>query len=103
MTAQFNLESQFNAQSRVQRETLDTLKEGVAVFGTDGRLKLSNAAFATSSSACASWNASQSERGVGHRSTTAPTFSALMPLTHSSMRAHVSRTVVNPDLEFSVW
>lgn len=46
VTAQFNLQSQFNAQTRVQRETLDTLKEGVAVFGTDGRLKLSNAAFA---------------------------------------------------------
>ncbi len=45
VTAHFHLESQFNAQSRVQRETLDTLKEGVAVFGTDGRLKLSNAAF----------------------------------------------------------
>ncbi len=45
MTAQFNLESQFNAQTRVQSETLDTLKEGVAVFGTDGRLKLCNAAF----------------------------------------------------------
>ena len=47
VTAHFHLESQFNAQTRVQRETLDTLKEGVAVFGTDGRLKLSNAAFAT--------------------------------------------------------
>jgi signal transduction histidine kinase len=46
VTAHFHLESQFNAQTRVQRETLDTLKEGVAVFGTDGRLKLSNAAFA---------------------------------------------------------
>ncbi len=30
----------------VQRETLDSLKEGVAVFGTDGRLKLFNSAFA---------------------------------------------------------
>ena len=46
VTALFHLESQFNAQTRVQRETLDNLKEGVAVFGTDGRLKLSNAAFA---------------------------------------------------------
>ncbi|MGD0635533.1 MAG: ATP-binding protein [Beijerinckiaceae bacterium] len=46
VTAQFHLESKFNAQTRVQGETLDTLKEGVAVFGTDGRLKLSNAAFA---------------------------------------------------------
>lgn len=47
VTAHFHLESQFNAQTRVQSETLDTLKEGVAVFGTDGRLKLSNAAFAS--------------------------------------------------------
>ena len=46
VSAHFHLESQFNAQTRVQRETLDTLKEGVAVFGTDGRLKLANAAFA---------------------------------------------------------
>lgn len=46
VTAQFHLESKFNAQTRVQGETLDTLKEGVAVFSTDGRLKLSNAAFA---------------------------------------------------------
>ena len=30
VTAHFHLESQFNAQTRVQRETLDTLKEGVA-------------------------------------------------------------------------
>lgn len=45
VTKYFHLESQFNAQTRVQRETLDTLKEGVAVFGMDGRLKLSNAAF----------------------------------------------------------
>jgi signal transduction histidine kinase len=46
VTAHFHLESRFNAQTRVQSETLDTLREGVAVFGTDGRLKLSNAAFA---------------------------------------------------------
>lgn len=45
VTEQFHLEAQVTAQTRVQRETLDTLKEGVAVFGTDGRLKLSNAAF----------------------------------------------------------
>jgi signal transduction histidine kinase len=47
VTQRFNLESQFNALTRVQGETLDTLKEGVAVFGTDGRLKLINPAFAT--------------------------------------------------------
>jgi signal transduction histidine kinase len=47
VTQRFALESQFNALTRVQGETLDTLKEGVAVFGTDGRLKLINPAFAT--------------------------------------------------------
>ena len=40
------LESSYNALIRVQRETLDSLKEGVAVFATDGRLKLFNLAFA---------------------------------------------------------
>jgi signal transduction histidine kinase len=46
VTERFHLETQFNALMRVQGETLDTLKEGVAVFGTDGRLKLHNPAFA---------------------------------------------------------
>ncbi|MFN0219087.1 MAG: ATP-binding protein [Hyphomicrobium sp.] len=41
------LESRYNALIGVQRETLDSLKEGVAVFGTDGRLKLFNRAFST--------------------------------------------------------
>ena len=39
------LESRYNALIDVQRETLDSLKEGVAVFATDGRLKLLNSAF----------------------------------------------------------
>lgn len=39
------LESKVTALIRVQSETLNTLKEGVAVFGTDGRLKLTNRAF----------------------------------------------------------
>lgn len=38
-------EIRYNALIDVQRETLDHLKEGIAVFGTDGRLKLSNHAF----------------------------------------------------------
>ncbi len=46
VTERFHLQSQFNAAIRVQSETLDTLKEGVAVFGSDGRLKLFNPAFA---------------------------------------------------------
>ena len=47
VTERYRLETAFIEQSRVQTDTLDTLKEGVAVFGTDGRLKLSNAAFAS--------------------------------------------------------
>ena len=39
------LESRYNALIEVQRETLDSLKEGVAVFATDGRLKLFNSSF----------------------------------------------------------
>ncbi len=45
VTERYHLESRFNSLSRVQSETLDSLKEGVAVFGTDGRLKLANPAF----------------------------------------------------------
>ena len=40
------LESSFQTAQKVQSATLDTLKEGVAVFGPDGRLKFHNAAFA---------------------------------------------------------
>jgi signal transduction histidine kinase len=43
-TERFALESRYNALIGVQRETLDSLKEGVAVFATDGRLKLFNSA-----------------------------------------------------------
>ncbi len=46
VTERFSLESKVNALGRMQRETLDALREGVAVFGSDGRLKLSNPAFA---------------------------------------------------------
>jgi signal transduction histidine kinase len=45
ITERMSLESRYNALIDVQRETLDSLKEGVAVFGTDGRLKLHNKAF----------------------------------------------------------
>lgn len=45
MTEKLSLESQYNALSRVRNETLDSLTEGVAVFGMDGRLKLANRAF----------------------------------------------------------
>lgn len=45
-TERLALESRYNAMIQVQTETLDALKEGVAVYGTDGRLKLFNSSFA---------------------------------------------------------
>ncbi|MGE0626563.1 MAG: ATP-binding protein [Hyphomicrobiaceae bacterium] len=44
-TERLALESRYNELIDVQRETLDSLKEGVAVFDTDGRLKLYNSSF----------------------------------------------------------
>ncbi len=41
------LESRYKTLINAQRETLDSLKEGVAVFATDGRLKLHNSSFAS--------------------------------------------------------
>ena len=58
-TERFALESRYNALIDVQRETLDSLKEGVAVFATDGRLKLFNSAFAQI------WRLSRSTLGEG--------------------------------------
>ena len=46
VTAHVALESSYNTLMKVQSATLDTLQEGVAVFGLDGRLKLHNSAFA---------------------------------------------------------
>jgi len=58
-TERLALESEYNALIDVQRETLDSLKEGVAVFGPDGRLKLFNTAFAEI------WKLSRRELGEG--------------------------------------
>ncbi|MFQ5783190.1 MAG: PAS-domain containing protein [Alphaproteobacteria bacterium] len=46
VTARLELERNLNTLIAVQRETLDNLYEGIAVFGSDGRLKLSNPGFA---------------------------------------------------------
>ncbi|MBL8566444.1 MAG: PAS-domain containing protein [Hyphomicrobiaceae bacterium] len=56
-TKRLVLESDYNALISVQRETLDSLKEGVAVFATDGHVKLHNSAFATI------WNLSRDQLG----------------------------------------
>jgi len=45
VTERIELKTQVEALSRVQGETLDTLSDAVAVFGSDGRLRLSNPAF----------------------------------------------------------
>jgi signal transduction histidine kinase len=45
VTSRLELESSYNTLIAVQRETLDNLSEGVAVYGGDGRLKLSNPAY----------------------------------------------------------
>lgn len=45
LTEMLTLERSLNALSRVQLETLNSLQEGVAVFGVDGRVSLYNPAF----------------------------------------------------------
>lgn len=45
VTEQLELRSNYNSLMRMQGETLDNLSEAVAVFGSDGRLKLFNPAF----------------------------------------------------------
>lgn len=45
VTSRLALESSYNTLMAVQRETLENLAEGVAVYGSDGRLKLSNTQF----------------------------------------------------------
>jgi signal transduction histidine kinase len=45
VTERLDLESRYNALVSVQGETLDHLSEGVAVFGSDGRLRLHNPSF----------------------------------------------------------
>jgi signal transduction histidine kinase len=46
VTKNLDLERRYDGLTRVQRETLDSLAEAVAVFGSDGRAQLSNPAFA---------------------------------------------------------
>jgi signal transduction histidine kinase len=46
VTESFDLARRFDGLIRVQRETLDSLAEGVAVFGSNGRVELFNPAFA---------------------------------------------------------
>jgi signal transduction histidine kinase len=45
MTDELKLKTQYNSQIQVQQATLDKLNDAVAVFGSDGRLRLHNEAF----------------------------------------------------------
>lgn len=45
VTSSLTLERSYNTLMAVQRESLDNLAEGIAVFGDDGRLQLTNPAF----------------------------------------------------------
>lgn len=46
ITSELDLRTKYNAMIKTQTKTLDSLHEAVVVFGSDGRLKLSNSAFA---------------------------------------------------------
>lgn len=68
ITGELQLRSRYNAQIQVQTATLDKLNDAVAVFGSDGRLRLHNEAFETF------WNLS------GDRIAAAADFDALAEL-----------------------
>jgi signal transduction histidine kinase len=72
VTERLDLESRYNALIRVQGETLDHLAEGVAVFGSDGRLRLSNPAFAAVWDVDIAMLAERPHIGVFARRTAAP-------------------------------
>jgi signal transduction histidine kinase len=59
LTEQVDLETRYNTLVKVQGETIDHLSEGVAVFGPDGRIRLSNPAFR------ALWGITEAEAAPG--------------------------------------
>ncbi|MDQ0457973.1 ATP-binding protein [Rhizobium paknamense] len=59
LTEQVDLETRYNTLVKVQGETIDHLSEGVAVFGPDGRIRLSNPAFR------ALWGVTEAEAAPG--------------------------------------
>lgn len=60
VTSRLRLETSYNTLMAVQRETLDNLSEGIAVFGEDGKLRLYNNAFARM------WNAGATLEDLPH-------------------------------------
>jgi signal transduction histidine kinase/PAS domain-containing protein len=59
LTDQLELEGRYDTLADVQGESLEHLVEGVAVFGSDGRLRLSNSAFG------AMWQLEDEQRAAG--------------------------------------
>ena len=89
-----DLERSFKTLNAVQRETLDNLFEGLAVFGSDGRLKLSNPAFS------ALWNFSETIlSGEPHMSdvlnATRPLTAGIETWDDEQWRAYVSSQVAH--------
>ena len=111
MTDSVTLKSQLGTLINVQRATLDKLSEGIAVFGTDGRLRLSNAAFAKL------WNLSEDDVKDNPRFGTLADKAA--PLYHDmgfwdglkaratdpnpEVRRHVSGEITRSDTKMLTW
>ncbi|NNE58611.1 MAG: tyrosine protein kinase [Hellea sp.] len=97
ITNTVTLQSQFNTLINVQAATLDKLSEGIAVFGPDGRMKLSNKAFAKL------WEIeeSQLEQGIGF----ADIADKCLPLYHDKIfwnDLKARATDPNPDVRLHV-
>jgi signal transduction histidine kinase len=60
ITGELKLKAQYNALIQVQQATLDKLNDAVAVFGSDGRLRLHNEAFERF------WNITDQQLGLAH-------------------------------------
>ena len=90
VTERLDLERSYNALTAVQGATLDNLHEGVAVFGSDGRLKLCNPAFA------ALWNMSGDEPGADmHIADFVERTKPLVPWGDAGWPAHKERVIAS--------
>ncbi|GAA0640291.1 PAS domain-containing sensor histidine kinase [Brevundimonas lenta] len=95
ITDELKLRSRFNAQIQVQTATLDKLNDAVAVFGSDGRIRLHNEAFETF------WRVSGDQlRAAGDFDAVAALCQATMP--DPSLWLGLKARVADPDPESRV-
>jgi signal transduction histidine kinase len=95
ITGELSLRSRFNAQLQVQTATLDKLNDAVAVFGSDGRLRLHNEAFETF------WNLSADQlEGAGEFDAVAELCKAALP--DVALWLGLKARVADPDPESRV-